>query len=122
MGRLSTWNPFPDEFSVGRFCLFLSLISTITDNVLYIFHVRIKMALQCQHFYFLGVLLFGLSLTMVMTFRSTNINSISVIDSGQNQTSNQNKTTSQPSKQLVEEQVSYPWIGDPTCQHFPVQV
>jgi hypothetical protein len=82
------------------------------------------MALQCQHFYFLGVLLFGLSLTMVMTYRSTNINSISVVvDSGRNQTSNQNQTTtSQPSKQLVEEQVSYPWIGDPTCQHFPVQV
>jgi hypothetical protein len=82
------------------------------------------MALQCQHFYFLGVLLFGLSLTMVMTFRSTNINSISVVvDSGRNQTSNQNQTTtSQPNKQLVEEQVSYPWIGDPTCQHFPVQV
>jgi hypothetical protein len=82
------------------------------------------LALQCQHFYFLGVLLFGLSLTMVMTFRSTNINSINVVvDSGQNQTSNQNQTTtSQPNKQLVEEQVSYPWIGDPTCQHFPVQV
>jgi hypothetical protein len=70
----------------------------------------------------LGVLLFGLSLTMV-TFRLTNINSISVVDSGQNQTSNHNQTTtSQPSKHLVERQVSYPWIGDPTCQHFPVQV
>jgi hypothetical protein len=83
------------------------------------------MVLQCQHFYFLGVLLFGLSLTMVMTFRSTNINSISVVvDSGQNQNSNQNQTTtSKPNKQLVElGQVSYPWIGDPTCQHFPVQV
>ncbi len=31
MGRLSTWNPIPDEFAVGRFCLFLSLISTIPD-------------------------------------------------------------------------------------------
>ncbi len=72
------------------------------------------MAPQCQHFYFLGVLMFGLSLT-VLTFRSTNINSVVVVGSGQNQTS------SQP-KQLVEGQVNYPWIGDPTCQHFPVQV
>lgn len=73
-----------------------------------------SMALPSQLFYFFGVLMFGFLLSVV-THRSTNSNWI-VIDSGQNK-------TSQPKGLAAgQDQVSYPWIGDPTCQRFPVKV
>jgi hypothetical protein len=73
------------------------------------------MVLQYQHFNFLGVLMFEV-LLMVLTFFSSSKIKLFFIDLVQNQ-------TSQPKLPVPsEEQVTYPWIGDPTCKNFPVQV
>jgi hypothetical protein len=82
------------------------------------------MTLQCVHVYFLCVLAFGILLIGVSfrRYTSMNINGIFVIaDFRSNQTSSSQPKVSE--QQLpVDQQVSYPWIGDPTCQHFAVQV
>ena len=86
--------------------------------------ISVSMTLQCVQVYFFCVLVFGILLIGVpfRRYTSMNINGIFVIaDLRSNQTS-----TSHPKvieQQLPgDQQVSYPWIGDPTCQHFAVQV
>ena len=68
----------------------------------------------------LGMLLIGVSFRR---YTSMNINEILVIaDFRSNE--NSSSQTKVIEQQLLpsDEQVSYPWIGDPTCQHLAVQV
>ena len=87
--------------------------------------ISASMTLQCAHVYFFCVLMFGMLLIGVSfrRYTSMNINRIFVIAhfrSNENSPS-QIKVIEQ---QLLpgDKQVSYPWIGDPTCQHLAVQV
>jgi hypothetical protein len=83
------------------------------------------MAFQCAHVYFFCVTMFGILLIAVSfrRYNSMDINAICVsADLRSNQTS-----SAQPKRieqQLLpgDQQVSYPWIGDSTCQHLAVQV
>ncbi len=83
------------------------------------------MAFQCAHVYFFWVLIFGMLLIGV-SFRRYNSMDINVISVSADLRSNQT-SSAQPKgieQQLLpgDQQVSYPWIGDSTCQHLAVQV
>ncbi len=84
------------------------------------------MAFQCAHVYFFCVLMFGMLLIGV-SFRRYNSMDINVIyvsaDLRSNQTSSvHSKWIEQQQLLPGDQQVSYPWIGDSTCQHLAVQV
>ena len=83
------------------------------------------MTLQCVHVYFFSVLVFGILLIGVSfrRYTSMNINGIFVItDFRSNQTSSSHTKVVEQQLLPGDQQVSYPWIGDSTCQHLAVQV
>lgn len=85
-------------------------------------HHIAKMRLRFKTLYVIGPVMVGFLLLSFHRFNYKTLGSISTCVNSL-PTDGEEEKCNLPTDYIVDsDHVSYPWIGDPTCKHFPVQV